>query len=103
DILEKAVLEAAGKAENCDGRNPGVSFEPFRCAMPADLDTAEEISFRAGHLEQALRFEIRALAKNPFVGLEPHASAAPVLHLAELFKGRLGAPALEDLSVERLA
>ena len=71
--------------------------------MPADLDTAEEIGFRPGHFEQALRLEIRALAENPFVGLEPHARAAPVLHLAQLFEGRDWVAPLEDLPVERLA
>src|SRR3979411_1945915 len=57
DILEKAVPEAAGKAENRLGRNPGIRLDQFRRAMPADLDTAEEIGFRTGHFEQTLRLE----------------------------------------------
>src|SRR6185503_9346600 len=32
-------------------------------AMPADLDTAEEIGFRARHAEQAMRIELHRLAE----------------------------------------
>ena len=67
------------------------------------FDAAEQIGFRARHLEQALRLEGGLGAENVGVGLEADAGAAAVVDLAEIFELALGMAALETHPVELLA
>ena len=62
--------------ENGFGRR--LVLDQLRRTLPADFDAAEEVGFRARHLEDAGRLEGRAFAEDLFVRLEAHLRAAPV-------------------------
>ena len=72
-------------------------------AGPADLDAAEQVSLRAGHAEQPLRLEGRALAEDLLVRPEAHAGAAPVLDGAQVLELALRLSARKRHGVELLA
>ena len=91
DFTRQIILEAAGKAEYGLFRRVR-AFNQRRRAIPADLDTAEQISLGPRHAEKARGAEMRALAENLCVGMEAHPGAATVLHRAELLQFRRRQP-----------
>ena len=97
------ILQAAGEMKGVFGRNVLDALQQLGVAAPADFDAAEQIGFRARHLEQALRLERRLGAENLGVGLEADAGAAAVVDLAEVFELALGMAALETHPIELLA
>ena len=74
--------------------------EQFRRAVPADLDAAEQVGLGAGHLVEASRFELRALAEDLRIGMETHLGAAAVLNLAEILQPANRVAAGKTLAVE---
>ena len=108
----EVIGEAARKVERRLLGNAVLAVEELGCALPADLDPAEEVGLGAGHGEQALGLEGGALAEDVRVRLEADARAAPVMDLAELLQllQRRAArealaielPAARDLDLERL-
>ena len=97
------ILQAAGKVESVLGGHVLDALQQLRIAAPADFDAAEQIGFRARHLEQALRLEGGLGAEDIAVRLEADAGAAAVVDLAEVFELALGMAALETHPVEFLA
>ena len=102
DLLGEVVLEAARKAEACFGRHAFDGFNDGRSAAPADLDTAEQIGLRAGHLEDAARVEMQLVAEDLRVGFETHGRAAAVRRFADFLDGALGVSARIGLPVKFL-
>jgi len=74
------------------GGNVLESLEQLGIAAPADLDPAEQVGFRARHLEQALRLERGLGAEDLDVGLEAHPRAAAVVDLARSSSLPFGLP-----------
>ncbi len=97
------VLQAAGEVKRVFGRHVFDALEQFGIAVPADFNAAEQIGFRACHLEQALRFEDGLAAENIGVRLETDLGAAPVVDLAEVFELAFRLAALEHHFVKLLA
>ena len=97
------VLQAAREVETILGRHILDALQQRGIAAPADLDAAEQVGFRARHLEQALRLESGFGAEDIGVRLEADAGAAAVVDLAEIFELALGMAALETHPVELLA
>ena len=97
------ILQAAREVEFVLGRNVLDALQQFRRALPADFDAAEQIGFRARHLEQALRLEGCLGAEDIGVRLEADAGAAAVVDLAEVLELALGMAALEAHAIEFLA
>ena len=77
EIAGEIVLQAFGEMERGLFRHV-VAVEQFLGAMPANLDAAIEIGFRARHLEDARGLEGGLGAENLRVGPEPDLGAAPV-------------------------
>ena len=97
------VLQAAREMETILGRHILDALQQRGIAAPADFDAAEQIGFRARHLEQALRLEGGLGAEDVGVRLEADAGAAAVVDLAEVFELALGVAALKAHPVEFLA
>src|SRR2546430_17317817 len=76
DRRAEIILQAAREMETILGRHTLDALQQRGIAAPADLDAAEQIGFRAGHLEQALRLEGRLGAELVAVGPEADAGAA---------------------------
>src|ERR1700722_4210388 len=72
-------------------------------AAPSDLDTPEQIGFRARHLEHARGIKPRLSSENLRIGEKAHLGAAPVRRLADDGERARRLAALERLPVERLA
>ncbi len=102
DVRRQIVLEAAGKAEHGLRRRLLRVGDQRGRAAPADLDPAEQIGFRARHLEHARRIEADARAENLRVGQEAHFCAAPVRRLADDRQGACRLAALKGLAIQRL-
>ncbi len=102
DVAREIVLQPVRKAEGRLGGHVVGTREEGRGAAPADLDPAEEIGFRARHLEQAPRLEMRLLAEDLVIGPEPDLGAAPVEHAPDGFELALRDAARKHLAVEGL-
>src|SRR5450432_2760373 len=96
DRRRQIILQAAGEVEGRLGLDVLDALQQRRIALPADLDTAEQIGFGAGHLEQALRLERRLGTEDGRVGLEADLGATSVGDLADLLELALGMAALEN-------
>src|SRR6478672_3567108 len=83
-------------------RNLWTAAQELLCAAPADLDAAEQVGFRAGHLEHAFRLETCIGPENLRVGTKTHFRSTPVGSAAELFQLRFRLAALEHHAIERL-
>src|SRR5437588_3942857 len=103
DRRAEEILRSAREMEAVFGRNIFDALQELRRAAPADLDTAEQISLGARHLEQALRLERGLGAEDVGIRLEADARAAAVVDLAEVFELALGMAALEGHAIELLA
>src|ERR1700722_15672222 len=90
DRSRKVVLQATGKVKAVLGRNVVEALQQRRVAVPADLDTAEQIGLGACHLEQALRLEGGPGAENLGIRSKADFGAAAVVDLAEIFELALG-------------
>ena len=103
DLARQMVLEPVRKPETRLARYFAVSGKPGRGASPPDFDSAEQISLRARHLEQATRIEIRLLPEDLRVGMEAHAGAAAVGRGTDRFELRRRNASRETLAVQHLA
>ena len=101
DLGGKIILEPVGILEHRLGGH-AVAGELGR-TVPANLDTAEKIGFRARHAQQPRGRKRRAMgAENLRIRLEAHLRAAPVMHLADSLERRHRMAALEDLAIQHL-
>src|SRR4051794_35968555 len=100
DRSREIILEAARKMERIFRGDIFDAFEQFGIAAPADFDTAEQVGFRARHLEKPLRLEGGLRTENFRVRLETNAGTASVADLAKLFQLALRFAALEGHLVE---
>ena len=96
------ILQAAGEVEGVLGGHILDTLQQFRIAVPADFDAAEQIGFRARHLEQPLWLERGFGAEDLGVGLETDLGAAAVVDLAEVLELALGMAAFERKPIEFL-
>ena len=101
--LRQIILEPVGEVKRRLFGHVVDAAQQFRGARPADFDAAEQIRFRARHLEHALGLEVRLRAENVRVGPEADFGAAPVRRLAGVLQLGLRLAALERHAVELLA
>src|SRR5262245_20767313 len=101
-VGSKIVLQPVREMERCLFWNVLNAFQQRLVAVPADFDAAIMISFRARHLENALRFERRFWSKNFRMRLEAHARAASIRRAPSLNQLAFRLTALECHPVELL-
>ncbi len=101
--FRQIILQAIGEMKRRLFRHVLDAAQQFLLARPADFDAAEQISFRARHLEHALGLEMRLGAEDLRVRAEAHFGAAPVRRFAGFLQFRLRLAALERHAIELLA
>src|SRR5437667_6219412 len=84
DRLAKIILEARGEMERRLLRDAVCAVQEFLGAGPANLDAAEEVGPRPGHLEDAFGLELRLRSENLRARPEPHLCPSPIGGAADL-------------------
>ncbi len=100
DAALDEIAQPAGEVENGLGRD-FVSGQRL-VARPADFDAAEQIGLGAGHSENPIRDEARAVTENFGVGMEADRRPATVVDATHVFELRGRLAARIGLPVERL-